>query len=354
MTYVLIGFILICVGWFLVFRVVEDFMPVRKRKNGWLVEVDRKGIPRIRKLLKDKAEAEIFEREYLAKYQLIQQQNSDKRTLKELIDAWFIYHGINLSDGDRRKTKLLAMCAELNNPVACDFTAEQFVLYRYKKLNTNERTISAKTFNNLHGYLSAVYSKLRKLKVIDYESPVSEVDFIKIQERQLSYLNKNQIDILLESIMSGCTNKSTWYVTQICLRTGARWSEAEQLTRKQLYDGRITFEFTKSKKTRTVPIESSFYQKIINMARHKNPDDRLFDNCISAFRRAVYRTELDLPTGQMTHILRHTFASYFIMNGGNILTLQRILGHSDITMTMRYAHLSPDHLADAIKLNPMN
>jgi site-specific recombinase XerD len=42
-----------------------------------------------------------------------------------------------------------------------------------------------------------------------------------------------------------------------------------------------------------------------------------------------------------------------MMNGGNILSLQKILGHADISMTMRYAHLSPDHLQDAIKLNPM-
>jgi len=53
------------------------------------------------------------------------------------------------------------------------------------------------------------------------------------------------------------------------------------------------------------------------------------------------------------HVLRHSFASYFIVNGGNILTLQKILGHSDIKMTMRYAHLAPDHLLDAVKFNPL-
>jgi len=48
------------------------------------------------------------------------------------------------------------------------------------------------------------------------------------------------------------------------------------------------------------------------------------------------------------HALRHTFASHFMMSGGNILTLQKLLGHSDVSTTMIYAHLSPDHLAGEI------
>ncbi|MCD8530717.1 MAG: tyrosine-type recombinase/integrase [Saccharospirillaceae bacterium] len=55
----------------------------------------------------------------------------------------------------------------------------------------------------------------------------------------------------------------------------------------------------------------------------------------------------------MTHILRHTFASHFMMNGGDILTLQKILGHSDLKMTLRYAHLSPDYLNQALEFNPL-
>ncbi|WP_437124277.1 tyrosine-type recombinase/integrase [Burkholderia multivorans] len=64
----------------------------------------------------------------------------------------------------------------------------------------------------------------------------------------------------------------------------------------------------------------------------------------SAFREAVDRAKIELPDGQLTHVLRHTFASHFMMNGGNILSLQRILGHASLTVTMRYAHLAPDHL----------
>ncbi|WP_080090208.1 tyrosine-type recombinase/integrase, partial [Salmonella enterica] len=51
---------------------------------------------------------------------------------------------------------------------------------------------------------------------------------------------------------------------------------------------------------------------------------------------------------------RHTFASHFMMNGGNILVLRDILGHSDIKMTMVYAHFSPEHLEDAVYKNPLN
>jgi len=46
------------------------------------------------------------------------------------------------------------------------------------------------------------------------------------------------------------------------------------------------------------------------------------------------------------HDLRHTFASHWVMRGGDIFKLQRILGHSGIQMTMRDAHLAPDAFAE--------
>ncbi|MGQ8705423.1 tyrosine-type recombinase/integrase [Serratia sp. TSA_198.1] len=61
----------------------------------------------------------------------------------------------------------------------------------------------------------------------------------------------------------------------------------------------------------------------------------------------------ELPDGQATHVMRHTFASHFMMNGGNILTLQKILGHATINQTMVYAHFAPDYLNDAVCLNPL-
>lgn len=84
-----------------------------------------------------------------------------------------------------------------------------------------------------------------------------------------------------------------------------------------------------------------------------NNEGCFFSDCYGAFRSAFEITDIELPAGQLTHVLRHTFASHFLMNGGNILVLQRVLGHTDIKMTMRYAHFAPDHLEDAVKLNPI-
>ncbi len=53
-------------------------------------------------------------------------------------------------------------------------------------------------------------------------------------------------------------------------------------------------------------------------------------------------------------MLRHPFASHFMINGSNIRTQQRILGRANLTMamTMRYSHLAPDHLQARV-LNPL-
>ncbi|MFA5780106.1 MAG: tyrosine-type recombinase/integrase [Elusimicrobiota bacterium] len=52
------------------------------------------------------------------------------------------------------------------------------------------------------------------------------------------------------------------------------------------------------------------------------------------------------------HTLRHTFASHLVMKGVDILTVSKLLGHSDIKTTMIYSHIAPDHLHAAVNLFP--
>jgi hypothetical protein len=49
------------------------------------------------------------------------------------------------------------------------------------------------------------------------------------------------------------------------------------------------------------------------------------------------------------HVLRHSFASQLVMAGVPIPAVQKLLGHTDIRLTMRYAHLSPGQTANAVE-----
>jgi integrase len=111
----------------------------------------------------------------------------------------------------------------------------------------------------------------------------------------------------------------------------------------------ITFSGTKSGKVRSVPITPDLEAKIVRHWKQYGQPNA----AITSFRRALAKTTIQLLKGQAAHGLRHTFASHFVQNGGNILTLQKILGHSSLAMTMRYAHLAPDHLVDAVRLGPL-
>ncbi|AYE28895.1 tyrosine-type recombinase/integrase [Burkholderia pseudomallei] len=118
----------------------------------------------------------------------------------------------------------------------------------------------------------------------------------------------------------------------------------------------VHFTQTKTDKNRSAPIDPALAEEILAFRASKSEviGDHIFENSAGAFRMGVRDACIELPEGQLIHVLRHTFASHFMMNGGNILTLQRILGHSSLQMTMRYSHLAPDHLKEATRLPPLS
>lgn len=143
-------------------------------------------------------------------------------------------------------------------------------------------------------------------------------------------------------------------IAKVCLATGARWSEAQNLEVRHIRNSQIQFAGTKSGKVRTIPIDQNFEKSLLEHHDKTDTGQRLFAYAYSAFRDAVERAGITLQKRQLTHVLRHTFASHFMIEGGNILVLQRSLGHASLTMTMRYAHLAPDHLLEVVKLNPLS
>jgi site-specific recombinase XerD len=67
-----------------------------------------------------------------------------------------------------------------------------------------------------------------------------------------------------------------------------------------------------------------------------------------ALVRAYAAHRAKVRTG--VHILRHTFCSHLVMRGAGMRAVQELVGHQDLTMTQRYAHLSQAALGDTIRL----
>lgn len=337
-------------------------MSIRKKDNGWILDFYPEGKPkgkpakRIRKSFSTKGEAIAYQNHIMENVHLKPWLNGkeDRRKLRDLVSQWFNEHGVTLDDGEKRKAAMEFACESMGEPTAHEFSATMFSTYRKKRLSgeivrtTRVKQVSPRTMNLELAYFRAIFNELKRLGHWKLDNPLSDLRPFKSEEAELAYLEKDEINRLLDECQNS-RNENTFWVASICLVTGARWDEAESLTSKQIRNLKVSFFKTKGNRNRTVPISQGFFDSLPKPEKA----GRLFSPCYSAFRKAVERAALDLPTGQLSHVLRHTFASHFMMNGGNILVLQRILGHTDIKMTMRYSHFAPNHLEEATKLNPI-
>ena len=315
----------------------------------WRVDIEPIKGKRFRKTLKTKAEALRFEAVCRSKCIEIPDWSpkpKDKRRLSELIDRWAVVHSHTLADGADRYRLLKSIAQDLGDPIALSMTGNQYAEYRANLLQVGA---NMKTLNNRLSYLRSVFNILFQLGEIDYPNPLARVRPLRLQERELTYLTEDQVLELFRFIYLRCKTPHVAMVATICLATGARWGEAQALTSNSIRSGFVVFANTKSKKVRAVPVDPVLERHIHeHFKQHGN-----FSNCRNSFDKALKASGLVIPAGQSSHILRHTFASRFIMNGGNILVLQRILGHSSLAMTMRYAHLAPEHLQDALTFGPV-
>lgn len=138
----------------------------------------------------------------------------------------------------------------------------------------------------------------------------------------------------------------------LAINTGLRRGELTQLTWADidLPGKRLTVRagYAKSGKARHVPLNSEALAVLKAWHRQRPGRSELFGVATLQKSWAGLMTAAKLENFRF-HDLRHTFASKLVMAGVDLNTVRELLGHSDITMTLRYAHLAPEHKAAAVE-----
>ena len=193
------------------------------------------------------------------------------------------------------------------------------------------------------------------------DNPAKDFVRLKINDsKQPRFLSIKECHLLLKHSSEALRN-----IFYIFLNTGMRKAELENLEwsdidfrRKRIKIRRKEFWHPKTGE-REIPVNSGTYDLL---KRLKDQNDKgLISNFVfphkdgsrikDKLREQLIKIAKDAGIKGLTkiHSLRHTYASHLVMNGVDLPTVQKLMGHSDIQTTMIYSHLAQDHLADAVE-----
>ncbi len=202
--------------------------------------------------------------------------------------------------------------------------------------------------------LGQIFRHAERLGHFKGDIPTTKVKKLKYDNKRVRFLSHDEAHTLLE-ILKG-KSQDTCEMALLSLHCGLRAGEVFALKWKDvdLDHGLVTLLDTKSSKTRTVSITADV--KAFFMAKgQSNKQDFVFPNRKTGdIRKRISKsfpisvTEAGLNEGIVDrrqrvtfHTLRHTFASWLVMENISLYDVKELLGHATLTMTERYAHLAP-------------
>lgn len=246
-------------------------------------------------------------------------------------------------------------------PVLGDAPFQKIVPLHLEKVKKNmmDAGRAPRTVQYCFATFNQVWGMARRDGLVSGDSPAKSVRLPKINNARIRFLSHDEADSLLIELKS--RSQQLHDMALLSLHTGMRAGEILDLRGSDvdLPNQVITIKNAKGNKDRTVCLT----EETAHMLERKTLNNGLVFKSLTggrmihvseSFNRAVDALGLnkgvkDRKERLVFHTLRHTFASWHAMNGTDLYTLQKLMGHSSLAMTERYAHLSNGTLKDATR-----
>jgi integrase len=227
------------------------------------------------------------------------------------------------------------------------------VLKEKSGMRTNE-PIAPKTINTILNILKSIIKYALKNDLIknDFSKYITLNNIDNARER---FLTKEEIELLYHEAKD---DEIIYLYFKLALNTGARLSTLRNISKKDIdfSHNLITLKDFKNKSTYKTFLNSQLKELLQNRVEKMNINDKVLsiypEKRIKKIIDDLFNQGMDVNDRKnrvVFHSLRHTFASHLAINGTPIFTIQKLMNHKDITMTMRYAKLAPDSGREAIE-----